>query len=181
VLSQRLARAGWWVVALDAGPFSDPDADWVSDEAGSHHLYWTEPRVIDGTDPVPLGSNNSGRGVGGSMVHFAGYTPRFVRRGRLDGEVPARQRREAHGAAALRGVGGPVLRAAPAGLTSGEAAAGVDLWWSGKYAQHVGNWARSLRRMLQAIGLHGSSCQSPFQAAPRARFRAWKWRAPETG
>jgi choline dehydrogenase-like flavoprotein len=24
-----------------------------------------------------LGSNNSGRGVGGSMVHFAGYTPRF--------------------------------------------------------------------------------------------------------
>jgi choline dehydrogenase-like flavoprotein len=77
VLSQRLARAGWSVVALDAGPFWDPDADWVSDEAGSHHLYWTEPRVIDGTDPVPLGSNNSGRGVGGSMVHFAGYTPRF--------------------------------------------------------------------------------------------------------
>ena len=29
------------------------------------------------TDPVPLGSNNSGRGVGGSMVHYAGYTPRF--------------------------------------------------------------------------------------------------------
>jgi choline dehydrogenase-like flavoprotein len=24
-----------------------------------------------------MGSNNSGRGVGGSMVHFAGYTPRF--------------------------------------------------------------------------------------------------------
>ncbi|HWG74404.1 MAG TPA: GMC oxidoreductase [Acidimicrobiales bacterium] len=32
------------VVALDAGPFWDPDADWVSDEAGSHRLYWTEPR-----------------------------------------------------------------------------------------------------------------------------------------
>ena len=77
VLAQRLARAGWSVVALDAGPFWDPDADWVSDEAGSHHLYWTEPRVIDGTDPVPLGSNNSGRGVGGSMVHFAGYAPRL--------------------------------------------------------------------------------------------------------
>jgi choline dehydrogenase-like flavoprotein len=76
-LLQRLARRGWRVVALDAGPFWDPDADWVSDEAGSHHLYWTEPRVIDGTDPVPLGSNNSGRGVGGSMVHYAGYTPRF--------------------------------------------------------------------------------------------------------
>src|SRR6185437_12733289 len=51
--------------------------DWVSDEAGSHHLYWTDPRVIAGSDPVPLGSNNSGRGVGGSMVHYAGYTPRF--------------------------------------------------------------------------------------------------------
>ena len=74
---QRLARAGWKVVALDAGPFWDPDTDWVSDEAGSHHLYWTEPRVISGADPVPLGSNNSGRGVGGSMVHYAGYTPRF--------------------------------------------------------------------------------------------------------
>jgi choline dehydrogenase-like flavoprotein len=76
-LLQRLAHAGWRVVGLDAGPFWDPDADWVSDEAGSHHLYWTEPRVIDGADPVPLGSNNSGRGVGGSMVHFAGYVPRF--------------------------------------------------------------------------------------------------------
>jgi choline dehydrogenase-like flavoprotein len=76
-LMQRLARRGWRVVGLDAGPFWDPDADWVSDEAGSHHLYWTDPRVIDGDDPVPLGSNNSGRGVGGSMVHYAGYTPRL--------------------------------------------------------------------------------------------------------
>jgi choline dehydrogenase-like flavoprotein len=77
VMAQRLARAGWTVVVLDAGPFWDPDRDWVSDEAGSHQLYWTEPRVIAGSDPVPLGSNNSGRGVGGSMVHFAGYTPRL--------------------------------------------------------------------------------------------------------
>jgi len=77
VLIQRLARAGWRVVGFDAGPFWDPDTDWVSDEAGSHHLYWTEPRVIGGTNPIPMGSNNSGRGVGGSMVHYAGYTPRF--------------------------------------------------------------------------------------------------------
>ena len=77
VLAQRLARAGWSVVAMDAGPFWDPDRDWVSDERGSHHLYWTEPRVIAGDDPVPLGANNSGRGVGGGTVHFAGYTPRF--------------------------------------------------------------------------------------------------------
>ncbi|HLH28881.1 MAG TPA: GMC family oxidoreductase N-terminal domain-containing protein, partial [Acidimicrobiales bacterium] len=77
VLTQRLARRGWKVVCFDAGPFWDPDRDWVSDEAGSHHLYWTDPRVIGGDDPVPLGNNNSGRGVGGSMVHFAGYAPRF--------------------------------------------------------------------------------------------------------
>ena len=77
VLAQRLARKGWKVVAFDAGPFWDPDRDWVSDERGSHHLYWTDPRVIGGDDPVPLGSNNSGRGVGGSTIHYAGYTPRF--------------------------------------------------------------------------------------------------------
>ncbi len=76
-LAQRLARRGWRVLVLEAGPFWDPDEDWVSDEAGSHDLYWTEPRVIGGEDPVELGKNNSGRGVGGSMIHYAGYTPRF--------------------------------------------------------------------------------------------------------
>jgi choline dehydrogenase-like flavoprotein len=76
-LAQRLARRGWNVLVLEAGPFWDPDEDWVSDEAGSHELYWTEPRVIGGEDPVELGKNNSGRGVGGSMIHYAGFTPRF--------------------------------------------------------------------------------------------------------
>lgn len=77
VLTQRLAHAGWRVVCLEAGPFWDPRTDWVSDEEASRRLYWTEPRVIDGPDPVPLGANNSGRGVGGSMVHFAGFAPRL--------------------------------------------------------------------------------------------------------
>lgn len=77
VLAQRLARAGWRVVILEAGPFWHPDEDWVSDEAGSHELYWTQKRIIGGADPIEMGKNNSGRGVGGSMVHYAGYTPRF--------------------------------------------------------------------------------------------------------
>jgi len=77
VLAQRLARRGWKVVILEAGPFWHPDEDWVSDEAGSHELYWTEKRIIGGLDPIELGKNNSGRGVGGSMVHYAGYCPRF--------------------------------------------------------------------------------------------------------
>jgi len=77
VLAQRLARRGWRVVIIEAGPFWHPDEDWVSDEAGSHELYWTQERVIGGADPIELGKNNSGRGVGGSMVHYAGYCPRF--------------------------------------------------------------------------------------------------------
>ncbi len=77
VLAQRLARRGWRIVILEAGPFWHPDEDWVSDEAGSHKLYWTQKRIIGGADPIELGKNNSGRGVGGSMVHYAGYTPRF--------------------------------------------------------------------------------------------------------
>ena len=77
VLAQRLARRGWKIVILEAGPFWHPNEDWVSDEAGSHELYWTQQRVIGGADPIELGKNNSGRGVGGSMVHYAGYTPRF--------------------------------------------------------------------------------------------------------
>jgi choline dehydrogenase-like flavoprotein len=77
VLAQRLARAGWRIVIIEAGPFWHPDEDWVSDEAGSHPLYWTQKRIIGGDDPIELGKNNSGRGVGGSMVHYAGYCPRF--------------------------------------------------------------------------------------------------------
>jgi choline dehydrogenase-like flavoprotein len=76
-LAQRLARHGWRIVVLESGPFWDPDRDWVSDEAGQHKIYWTANRIIGGEDPVELGKNNSGHGVGGSMVHFAGYAPRF--------------------------------------------------------------------------------------------------------
>jgi choline dehydrogenase-like flavoprotein len=77
VLLQRLARAGFNVVGLEAGPFWDTERDWVSDEAGSHELYWEEPRVTGGTDPLALGANNCGKGVGGGSIHWAAFAPRL--------------------------------------------------------------------------------------------------------
>lgn len=77
VLLQRLARAGFSVVGFDAGPFWDTERDWVSDEAGSHKLYWNDLRITGGQHPLALGENNSGRGVGGGSVHWAAFTPRF--------------------------------------------------------------------------------------------------------
>jgi choline dehydrogenase-like flavoprotein len=77
VLLQRLARAGLSVVGLEAGPFWDTERDWVSDEAGSHKLYWEDPRVTGGADPLALGANNCGKGVGGGSVHWAAFAPRF--------------------------------------------------------------------------------------------------------
>lgn len=77
VLLQRLARAGFSVVGLDAGPFWNTERDWVSDEAGSHKLYWEDPRITGGTDPLALGANNCGKGVGGGSVHWAAFTPRL--------------------------------------------------------------------------------------------------------
>ena len=77
VLIQRLARAGFRVVALEAGPFWDTEKDWVSDEKGSHELYWNDLRITGGTHPLALGSNNSGKGVGGGSVHWAAFAPRF--------------------------------------------------------------------------------------------------------
>ena len=77
VLAQRLARSGFSVVVLEAGEWHDTEEDMVSDEAGSGALFWNDLRIIGGTDPLELGANNSGRGVGGSTVHYAGFCPRL--------------------------------------------------------------------------------------------------------
>lgn len=77
VLLQRLARAGYRVVGIEAGPFWDTERDWVSDEAGSHRLYWNDLRITGGENPLTFGANNSGRGVCGGSVHWAAFTPRF--------------------------------------------------------------------------------------------------------
>jgi len=77
VLAQRLSRAGFRVVALEAGPFWDTERDWVSDEKGSHELYWNDLRITGGKNPLALGANNCGKGVGGGSVHWAAFTPRL--------------------------------------------------------------------------------------------------------
>ncbi len=77
VLLQRLARAGFRVAGLEAGPFWDTERDWVSDEKGSHQLYWEDMRITGGSHPLTFGANNSGKGVGGGSVHWAAFTPRF--------------------------------------------------------------------------------------------------------
>jgi choline dehydrogenase-like flavoprotein len=77
VLAQRLARAGFRVVAFDAGPLWDTERDWVSDEKGAHDLYWNDLRITGGDHPLAFGANNSGKGVGGGSVHWASFTPRF--------------------------------------------------------------------------------------------------------
>ncbi len=77
VLAQRLAAYGFSVVALEAGDWHDSETDMVSDEAGSTRLYWNDLRLTGGTEPLELGANNSGKGVGGGTVHYAGFTPRL--------------------------------------------------------------------------------------------------------
>src|SRR5262249_11685333 len=76
-LAARLAEAGFSVVAFDAGAWWRPLEDFASDETHQRKLFWTEERICDGADPLMLGTNNSGRSVGGSTVHFAMVSLRF--------------------------------------------------------------------------------------------------------
>lgn len=76
-LGARLAEAGFSVVMFDAGPFWRPLEEFASDELEQQKLYWTDDRITGGEDPIALGGNNSGRGVGGSTVHFSMIQLRF--------------------------------------------------------------------------------------------------------
>ena len=91
VMGAKLAEAGFSVVILDAGPHWDPTKDFVSDELESRKLFWMDERITGGDDPVELGANNSGRGVGGSTVHYSMVAmrahPEDFRRRTLDGEI----------------------------------------------------------------------------------------------
>ncbi|MFH5187494.1 GMC family oxidoreductase [Paenibacillus sp. TAB 01] len=77
VLAKELSTAGMRVVVLDAGPFRAPQRDFASDELSMQRLGWQDTRVTDGSDPLEMGHNNSGWGVGGGTVHFTGVFLRF--------------------------------------------------------------------------------------------------------
>ena len=76
-LACRLAEHGFSVVAFDAGAWWRPLEEFASDEEHQAKLYWTDDRICDGENPLELGSNNSGKAVGGSTVHFAMVSLRF--------------------------------------------------------------------------------------------------------
>ena len=76
-LACKLAESGFSVVAMDAGPYFRPLEDFASDELEQTKLYWTDDRIVDGDNPIQMGSNNSGKAIGGSTVHFAMVSLRF--------------------------------------------------------------------------------------------------------
>lgn len=78
VLAKELAEKGLSVVVLEAGEWWDPQKDWVSDElVMNHKLAWTDLRIVDGRNPLRMGHNNSGKGVGGGTQHFTGVALRL--------------------------------------------------------------------------------------------------------
>jgi choline dehydrogenase-like flavoprotein len=77
VLAYELSKAGLQVVIIEAGPFWNPQTDFASDELSMHHLGWQDTRIVTGKNPLQLGHNNSGKGVGGGTTHFTGVFLRF--------------------------------------------------------------------------------------------------------
>lgn len=77
VLAYELSKAGLDVVVIEAGPFWNPQTDFASDELTMQGLGWQDTRIVSGSDPLQLGHNNSGRGVGGGTTHFTGVFLRF--------------------------------------------------------------------------------------------------------
>jgi choline dehydrogenase-like flavoprotein len=77
VLAYELSKAGLKVVVIEAGPFWNPQTDFASDELSMSRLGWQDTRIVSGNNPLQLGHNNSGRGVGGGTTHFTGVFLRF--------------------------------------------------------------------------------------------------------
>ncbi len=73
-LAARLAQAGLSVVVLEAGRTFAPN-DHVADEVAAD-IYWLDERLSGGANPTAFGANNSGKGVGGSTLHWGAFCPR---------------------------------------------------------------------------------------------------------
>jgi choline dehydrogenase-like flavoprotein len=76
-LAARLAEHGFSAIALEAGSYFRPLDDFASDETEQNKLYWLDRRICEGENPLQMGGKNSGKAVGGSMVHFAMVSLRF--------------------------------------------------------------------------------------------------------
>lgn len=74
-LLASLAARGLRVVALEAGKNFDPRS-LTGDEDEAVEINWMNERLSDGENPNAFGPNNSGRGVGGSTLHWGAFTPR---------------------------------------------------------------------------------------------------------
>ena len=74
-LLATLAEAGLSVVALEAGRNWNPE-DFPADETAAADIYWIGERLSGGGMPQAFGANNSGTGVGGSMLHWGAFCPR---------------------------------------------------------------------------------------------------------
>ena len=85
-LAQRLARARLARASCSRrGRSGTPTATGSPTRPAQHKLYWTEPRVIGGEDPVELGKNNSGprrRRLDGPLRRLHAALPSLGLRGR---------------------------------------------------------------------------------------------------
>ncbi len=72
VLAKELSEGGMSVVVLEAGPWLDTFDDMVNDELHmlQGQLDWDDVRITTGGYPIQTGRVNSGRGVGGTTVHY---------------------------------------------------------------------------------------------------------------
>ncbi|WP_235476514.1 GMC family oxidoreductase [Frigoribacterium sp. Leaf263] len=70
-----LAARGLRVVALEAGENFDPER-FTQDETEAVAINWMDERLSSGENPTAFGLNNSGKGVGGSTLHWGAFTPR---------------------------------------------------------------------------------------------------------
>ncbi|GAB3412027.1 hypothetical protein GCM10027515_33980 [Schumannella luteola] len=75
-LLASLATHGLRVVALEAGDNTEPRDHTPDEMLAAQQINWMDDRLSGGADATAFGPNNSGRGVGGSMLHWGAFAPR---------------------------------------------------------------------------------------------------------